>query len=291
MIRITLVLMCLLVCPILAWANDSCDRAKGLYDQGKTLLKFEERRNLFLKAVELCPSFAEAHVNLADSYENLGDFDNAEKHYQEALKIRPDLSVAFIGMGEVYLKTGRYTVAKEAFSKGLEVSPDEERLLAGLKVVSERLKREKGFYEAKQIKDCLVVDEDFQLMCMCPAEHYEFIRKWVCVPPIPFQSGSASLSAQARRQLNEVGKALKSKELVPKKWIVSGHADSEGAAAENRRLSEGRARAVADYLVRRHGLDAKAFAVNYYGHERPRAQNTSADGRSENRRVEIVLDE
>jgi outer membrane protein OmpA-like peptidoglycan-associated protein len=262
-----------------------------LYARGTKLLNYEERKATFQKAVDLCPSYAEAHVNLADAYENLADFDNAERHYREALRINENFTTPCIGLGEVYLKTGRYRLAAEAFGRGLGISPDNERLQAGLKVASERLKREKGFYESAQIFACLTEDEEFRLMCMCPGDYYSSLKKWICIPPIFFGSGSWSLTPDTRRQLDEIGKALKTKELSGKKWLITGHADIVGTSERNLLISENRARAVKDYLAQAFGMDPKSFNTRSFGHNRPRATNSTLEGRSDNRRAEIVLDE
>jgi len=270
---------------------EDCAKAKEYYTRGTEIINYQERQAVFQKAVDLCPSYAEAHVNLADAYENLGDFDNAERHYREALRINKDFPTPYIGLGEVYLKTGRYRLAAEAFGRGLGISPDNERLQAGLKVVSERLKRERGFYESAQIKACLTEDEEFRLMCLCPGDHYSALKKWICIPPIFFGSGSWSLTPDTRRQLDEIGKALKTKDLSEKKWLITGHADIVGTSERNLLISENRARVVKDYLARTFGMDPKSFNTRSFGHNRPRATNSTLEGRSDNRRAEIVLDE
>src|SRR5208283_3754196 len=72
-----------------AWADD-CKRAEELYDQAVQLMNYEERRDAFQRAADLCPSYAEAHINLADAFENLGKFAEAERHYGQALQHKPD---------------------------------------------------------------------------------------------------------------------------------------------------------------------------------------------------------
>lgn len=69
---------------------------------------------------------------------------------------------------------------------------------------------------------------------------------------------------------------------------VDGYTDSVGSNAYNLRLSEQRAQAVARYLQTR-GLSAKQFDVHGYGKADPVATNSTAAGRAQNRRVEIVL--
>lgn len=70
---------------------------------------------------------------------------------------------------------------------------------------------------------------------------------------------------------------------------VTGHADSSGDDAYNQALSERRASAVAMFLTERsHVLPGRLF-VQGRGESQPVASNDSAEGRAQNRRVEIVL--
>jgi outer membrane protein OmpA-like peptidoglycan-associated protein len=72
-------------------------------------------------------------------------------------------------------------------------------------------------------------------------------------------------------------------------WVqvdVEGYGDAREAAA----LSEARARNVTTFLVR-HGVDAARIHPKGYGATKPRAPESTADGRAENRRVEFVVNE
>jgi outer membrane protein OmpA-like peptidoglycan-associated protein len=69
---------------------------------------------------------------------------------------------------------------------------------------------------------------------------------------------------------------------------VSGHTDSDGSDATNQRLSELRARAVADYLAQ-NGIDAARIHAVGYGETRPAVANDSAYNKSRNRRIEFAI--
>lgn len=69
---------------------------------------------------------------------------------------------------------------------------------------------------------------------------------------------------------------------------IVGYTDSVGSAAYNQRLSERRARAVADYLVNQ-GVDASRIRTEGRGESNPRASNATASGRQLNRRVELLI--
>ncbi|MDY6849870.1 MAG: OmpA family protein [Thermodesulfobacteriota bacterium] len=70
--------------------------------------------------------------------------------------------------------------------------------------------------------------------------------------------------------------------------LVAGHTDSLGSESYNRDLSMRRAQAVVDYLVSEHGVDRKRLVARGYGETQPVADNSTAEGRYQNRRVETI---
>ena len=100
-----------------------------------------------------------------------------------------------------------------------------------------------------------------------------------------FDSGSARLQPGAEDKLREVAQVL---DRYPRTRLeVIGHTDSRGSAASNEALSERRADAVRDALVR-DGVSATRLTARGVGETRPVATNDTAEGRAMNRRVEIV---
>jgi outer membrane protein OmpA-like peptidoglycan-associated protein len=71
--------------------------------------------------------------------------------------------------------------------------------------------------------------------------------------------------------------------------VVEGHTDSVGNDAYNQKLSERRAKAVRDYLVRQ-GIDGSRITARGYGKSKPVATNATEEGRAQNRRADIVAD-
>ena len=69
---------------------------------------------------------------------------------------------------------------------------------------------------------------------------------------------------------------------------ITGHTDSKGDTNANQDLSERRAKTVMQTLVEKYGADAKRLTAKGYGAEQPLAENDTEQGRSINRRVEIV---
>jgi len=70
--------------------------------------------------------------------------------------------------------------------------------------------------------------------------------------------------------------------------VVEGHADSKGTEGYNQQLSLARAEAVREYLEKR-GVDPSRIRAEGFGESSPVATNQTAEGRANNRRVEIVL--
>jgi len=105
---------------------------------------------------------------------------------------------------------------------------------------------------------------------------------------VNFRTGSSMLSKDSKAQLDEVAtKALNSKGYVIE---VSGFADATGSVARNRALSARRADTVIRYLIENHSIPLRRIVTPYgYGEANPVAENTSRDGRAQNRRVEVKL--
>jgi outer membrane protein OmpA-like peptidoglycan-associated protein len=102
-----------------------------------------------------------------------------------------------------------------------------------------------------------------------------------------FPFGKAALLPSARTRLDQVATALKTQ---PRDTtiVVNGYTDSIGDPAKNQELSRQRAEAVRDYLVAQ-GVAPDRIQAFGYGAENPIANNTTPEGRADNRRVEIVL--
>jgi outer membrane protein OmpA-like peptidoglycan-associated protein len=102
-----------------------------------------------------------------------------------------------------------------------------------------------------------------------------------------FASAKSDLLPQAQAKLSEVADVL-TKQDPDAKIVVQGYTDSQGAASFNQDLSQHRADAVRSYLVA-HGIAADRITAEGFGPASPVADNTSPEGRADNRRVEIVV--
>lgn len=105
---------------------------------------------------------------------------------------------------------------------------------------------------------------------------------------VNFKVGSARLSPEAKASLDEVATAA----TTMKGYVieVTGFASSEGGTAYNKSLSQRRAQAVIDYLVETHNVPLRRIGQSYgFGELQAVADNTTREGREQNRRVEVKL--
>jgi outer membrane protein OmpA-like peptidoglycan-associated protein len=102
-----------------------------------------------------------------------------------------------------------------------------------------------------------------------------------------FVTGKSELLPMARRKLDDVAKALKDID-EDQKLVIEGHTDSQGDDQSNMLLSRQRAEAVQQYLVSQ-GIKSDRIQAVGRGEAQPVAKNDSPEGRANNRRVEIIV--
>jgi outer membrane protein OmpA-like peptidoglycan-associated protein len=105
---------------------------------------------------------------------------------------------------------------------------------------------------------------------------------------VNFRVGSAMLSDEAKAALDEIANQAKSE----KGFViqVTGFASADGAQEANRRLSQRRADAVVRYLAMNHEIPLRRIITPFgYGETRPVADNSTREGRQQNRRVEVAV--
>ncbi len=102
-----------------------------------------------------------------------------------------------------------------------------------------------------------------------------------------FPTGSSTLGEEASPHLDELAAFLN--EHPETKLEVQGHTDNTGSAKKNRELSDARANSVRTYLIEKAGIPASRVSAYGYGPDKPVADNKTAEGRSQNRRVIGVI--
>jgi outer membrane protein OmpA-like peptidoglycan-associated protein len=105
---------------------------------------------------------------------------------------------------------------------------------------------------------------------------------------VNFKAGSAVLSPEGKQNLDNLAQTA----LTMKGYLieVTGFASSEGGAKLNKELSRRRAQAVLDYLIETHNIPLRRIGVSYgFGSAQAIADNSTREGREQNRRVEVKL--
>jgi outer membrane protein OmpA-like peptidoglycan-associated protein len=101
-----------------------------------------------------------------------------------------------------------------------------------------------------------------------------------------FGTGKSTLLPGAQTKLDSVAEALRDQ--ADHDIVIEGHTDAQGSDDTNLRLSQDRAQSVRDYLVGR-GVPSNRIRVVGIGESRPIADNSTPEGRAQNRRVEIIV--
>jgi OOP family OmpA-OmpF porin len=110
------------------------------------------------------------------------------------------------------------------------------------------------------------------------------VRRKIVLRGVHFDFDKSTIRADARPVLDEAIATLKQEGGIA--VIAEGYTDSVGTDAYNMKLSQRRAKAVRDYLVTG-GISPRRITAEGFGETHPVASNDTADGRAQNRRVEL----
>lgn len=103
---------------------------------------------------------------------------------------------------------------------------------------------------------------------------------------ILFDVDKAAVKGQYKGELSQLATILN--KYADTNILLAGHTDSTGSEEYNLELSRNRAQSVADYLTTRN-VDPARFTTKGYGKSDPIASNDTAEGRAQNRRVEVAI--
>jgi outer membrane protein OmpA-like peptidoglycan-associated protein len=122
----------------------------------------------------------------------------------------------------------------------------------------------------------------FKDLTIVPIEVGQSIR----LNNIFFQTGKATLKTESFPELDRVAQFLRDNPEI--KIEIGGHTDNVGKAVTNLKLSEARARSVANYIISK-GIRKDNIVSKGYGFSKPVASNQTAVGKAQNRRVEFTI--
>ncbi|MBT1702492.1 OmpA family protein [Chryseosolibacter indicus] len=142
-----------------------------------------------------------------------------------------------------------------------------------------------GFYPVFETIDLASASGNLKIskdLAVIPVEVGQSIK----IKNIFFDAGKSVLKKESYAELERVADFLDNNKLI--KIEIAGHTDNVGNATSNQKLSQGRAQAVADFIVSK-GIDKSRVSAKGYGSNKPVASNKTAAGKAENRRVEFTI--
>ena len=291
-------LICLLSIPSYARdcrkAEQYFQKAVNLKDPQNPQLALIKKEQLYKKAINLCPSLAEAQNNLGDVYEKQGRYEEAIAQYMKATELAPEEACPYFGLGDIYYKTNRLAQAKMWYEKGLKYDRDD-------RLTNERLEIVNDIHGGGVIKS-----ETIRGMLSAPISTTRGAGEVVSITfgegLIPFDYDRDNIREDAKPQLDEIGKALKNlldggKDISIEKrglpvFEVAGHTDIRGTDEYNFGLAKRRANAVVNYLANNFGIPRDNLTPKGYGERVPLCTEGNNDAcHGLNRRVEIIRKE
>ncbi len=111
------------------------------------------------------------------------------------------------------------------------------------------------------------------------------IGERIILEGVNFETNKTTLLQYAQQILDQVASSLLMNPTA--EVAIHGHTDNVGGARYNMQLSLGRAEAVKAYLITK-GISGSRITTKGYGFTKPIADNTTAEGRAKNRRIEFV---
>jgi OOP family OmpA-OmpF porin len=106
---------------------------------------------------------------------------------------------------------------------------------------------------------------------------------------VNFDTGKANIKTEFAAEIKKVADFMR--QYSGTRVVIEGHTDNVGSAAANQKLSASRAQAVAQSLIRDHGIASSRVQSIGYGEGRPIADNKTPEGRAMNRRVTAEISE
>lgn len=209
-------------------------------------------------------------ANLATAYANMKAAEdeerNAKKNYGEVLETQRDHTRVALDQSESEL---------EQTQDSLQTRQQE---LQEARQAQAQLERQLGV-ALGSLQEMAKVDRDPQDRTVITLDG-----------EVLFAFGKSQLLPTAERRLEKVAKVLSKYNDSGQKIVIEGHTDSVGSDSYNQELSRQRAQAVADFLAR-NGVNRSILDTVGRGETQPLATNDSPEGRANNRRVELIIED
>jgi outer membrane protein OmpA-like peptidoglycan-associated protein len=185
-------------------------------------------------------------------------------------------------------KTKRQKKQKTAKSKSKRPSPTNvaKRPAASKEKVDEASATNTGTEEAPAEQTDAVVANDAEPKTGVEGVEFEDFKPEKITEELGFETNRTTISAKFKEKLDELADRLEKEPWL--KVDVVGHTDNVGSEAANEALSVARAAAVEAYLLEK-GIAKERLKTDGKGELEPVASNNTAEGRSQNRRVELII--
>lgn len=236
------------------------------------------------KAAELAP--AELHVAKMS-------LNQAEQAYQDDPESAETYTLSYVALRtaelvKIQAETKAHKADLDQAQRELDRLEAEEiaRTRSELARTRSELASERQAREAAENREREALQKLAQAAALSVKEE---ARGTVIVLPgsVLFTSGEYKLTPEAQTKLAMIADTLRPQARTHE-IVVEGHTDSKGTPSSNQLLSENRARAVMEFLISR-GVPQTSITSVGIGQMRPIADNASAEGRANNRRVEIII--
>ena len=254
------------VLAVLAWLLSQCGGDAGdVIEDGANAV--EEAAEETVDAVEeVAEETAEVVEEAAEEVEEAVTGDEVDV---DALQAEVDASLNGSGVTGVAADDGSVTLTGEVDSEDARTSAENTvAALAGVTSVNNQI----------TVAEPEAAEE--------PAEAPATVNEALDLDPITFDVNSANITAEGQAVLDQAAEFFTANPDVEVE--VAGHTDSDGDDSSNQTLSQARAESVRDYLVGK-GIDAGRMTPVGYGESEPIADNATAEGKAENRRIEFRI--
>lgn len=247
---------------------------------GEVTLKHDDDHNngkVEQQAIDLVGKFTYQATDKLDLYTKVGGAYQFSRYHNKStgLKDRDDSLIATAGLGAEYHFTDNLSARAEyQHYHNMEVKP-----------VDTKYNWDANYYGVS-----LVYGWGAPAPVVAPVVEEVVEATTVQVEPIsvtmPFAFDSDKLTAEDEARLEPIAQRLVN--FPNAELVVIGHTDSRGSEAYNQKLSEERAKTVALYLMKHFNIDASRVKGEGRGELDPVASNDTAEGRAQNRRVDVT---
>ncbi|MGC8907910.1 MAG: OmpA family protein [Desulfomonilaceae bacterium] len=303
LIALGLVLAAALTTLTAVVAASDCEKAGAVYQQTlRSALPLEKKLELLRSIIQACPQHVEARALLAEMLIKSPDFekaslveknrmlDEAASHFEKAAQYDNKNVSVYWRLAKVYYSQGRNEKAAECYQRILELNPSDIDAKRALKKLRASTPQQPGHVKtAEDIKkdyEAASHKNEIRLMGIAnftAPKHRERFNN------ITFDEWKYDIKKENEQQLSEIGRALQDLQGKGLTFFIEGHTDNRGDRDRNQVLSENRAKATKEYLVKKFNVNPSKIQTQGFGFDRPLLPNDSPEHMAKNRRVEVLF--